>query len=48
MSPRDLIQLAIPGTGVVNFVGNLLIVPVSKFSLEHKKFVTFNAFIFEV
>ncbi|KAF7796251.1 hypothetical protein EIP86_007425 [Pleurotus ostreatoroseus] len=36
-SPLDLVQLARPGTGVANSAGDLLIVPVSKYSLEDKK-----------
>lgn len=36
-SPKDLIQLARPGTGVANSEGDLLIVPVSKYSFDDKK-----------
>ena len=36
-SPKDLVQLARPGAGVANPAGDLLIVPVSKYSLEDKK-----------
>ena len=36
-SPLDLVQLARPGTGVANSAGDLLIVSVSKYSLEDKK-----------
>ena len=38
-SPIDLVRLARPGTGVANAAGDLLIVPVSKYSLEEKKCV---------
>ena len=38
-SPKDLVQLARPGTGAANPPGDLLIVPVSKYSLEEKKCV---------
>ncbi|KAJ3557124.1 hypothetical protein NM688_g1641 [Phlebia brevispora] len=36
-SPPDLVKLARPGTGVANSAGDLLIVPVSKYSLNDKK-----------
>lgn len=36
-SPKDLVQLARPGTGVANPAGDLLIVPVSKYSFDDKK-----------
>lgn len=36
-SPVDLIGLARPGAGVANAVGDLALVPVSKYSLEDKK-----------
>ena len=36
-SPQDLITLARPGTGVANAPGDLVLVPVSKYSLEEKK-----------
>ncbi|PSR70526.1 hypothetical protein PHLCEN_2v13565 [Hermanssonia centrifuga] len=36
-SPKDLVTLARPGTGVANSAGDLLIVPVSKYSLDDKK-----------
>lgn len=38
-SPIDLVRLARPGTGTANAAGDLLIVPVSKYSLEEKKCV---------
>jgi len=36
-APRDLVQLARPGTGVANSLGDLVFVPVSKYSLDDKK-----------
>ncbi len=36
-SPQDLVKLARPGTGVANSAGDLLIVPVSKYSPDDKK-----------
>lgn len=36
-SPKDLIQLARPGAGVANSEGDLMIVPVSKYSFNDKK-----------
>jgi hypothetical protein len=36
-SPKDYIQLAEPGTGVANEAADLVLVPVSKYSLEEKK-----------
>ena len=39
-SPKDLVNLARPGTGSGNPAGDLLIVPVSKYSAEDKKCVS--------
>jgi hypothetical protein len=36
-SPKDLVELARPGTGVANDAGDLVLVPISKYSIEHKK-----------
>lgn len=36
-SPPDLIALARPGTGVANPSGDLVLVPVSKYSVDEKK-----------
>jgi hypothetical protein len=36
-SPKDLIQLARPGTGVANEDADLILVPVSQYSLKDKK-----------
>lgn len=38
-SPLDLVQLARAGTGVANEPGDLVIVPVSKYSVEDKECV---------
>ena len=38
-SPKDLVELARPGNGVANPAGDLLVVSVSKYSLEQKKYV---------
>ena len=37
-SPKDLVQLARPGSGAANPEGDLLIVSVSKYSFEDKKY----------
>ncbi|KAJ7442678.1 Alpha/Beta hydrolase protein [Mycena latifolia] len=36
-SPKDLVELGRPGTGVSNEEGDLVLIPYSKFSLEEKK-----------
>ncbi|KDQ62499.1 hypothetical protein JAAARDRAFT_30397 [Jaapia argillacea MUCL 33604] len=36
-SPKDLVELARPGSGSANDVGDLVLVPVSKYSFEDKK-----------
>jgi hypothetical protein len=36
-SPKDLIELTRPGEGVSNDAGDLVLVALSKYSLEHKK-----------
>ncbi|KAI0076295.1 hypothetical protein K474DRAFT_1691388 [Panus rudis PR-1116 ss-1] len=36
-SPRNLVELARPGTGLANSAGDLVLVPVSKYSLKEKK-----------
>ena len=36
-TPQDMLQLARPGTGVANDAGDLVIVPVSKYSFKEKK-----------
>lgn len=38
-SPKDLVELSRPGPGVANVPGDLILVPVSKYSFEHKKYV---------
>ena len=38
-TPKDLVQLSRPGTGVANVPGDLILVPVSKYSFEDKKYV---------
>lgn len=38
-SPKDLVELARPGTGVANSVGDLALIPVSTYSLQDKKCV---------
>jgi hypothetical protein len=36
-TPKDLVELARPGSGVANEGGDLVLVPVSKYSFEEKK-----------
>jgi hypothetical protein len=36
-APKDLVGLARPGSGVANENGDLVLVPVSKYSFEEKK-----------
>ncbi|GLB38400.1 putative prolyl oligopeptidase family protein [Lyophyllum shimeji] len=36
-SPKDLVQLRRPGTGVANDAGDLVLIPVSEYSLKEKK-----------
>ncbi|KAE9393265.1 alpha/beta-hydrolase [Gymnopus androsaceus JB14] len=36
-TPKDLVELARPGTGVANHAGDLVLVPVSKYSFEDKE-----------
>lgn len=36
-TPKDLIELSRPGPGVANVPGDLILVPVSKYSFENKK-----------
>jgi len=36
-SPKDLVQLRRPGTGVANDAGDLVLIPVSEYSLKDKK-----------
>jgi hypothetical protein len=38
-SPKDLIELPRPGAGLANDAGDLVLVPVSKYSFEDKKCV---------
>ena len=38
-TPKDLIELSRPGSGVANVPGDLILVPVSKYSFEDKKYV---------
>ena len=38
-SPKDLGELARPGAGVANAPGDLVMVPVSKYSFDDKKYV---------
>ena len=38
-TPKDLVQLSRPGPGVANVPGDLVLVPVSKYSFEDKKYV---------
>ena len=38
-SPKDLVELSRPGPGVANVPGDLILVPVSKYSFEDKKYV---------
>jgi hypothetical protein len=38
-TPKDLIELARPGSGVANEGGDLVLIPVSKYSFEGKKWV---------
>jgi len=37
-TPKDLIELSRPGAGVANVPGDLILVPVSKYSFEEKKY----------
>jgi len=36
-TPKDLVELSRPGPGVANVPGDLILVPVSKYSFEDKK-----------
>lgn len=36
-SPKDLVELGRPGTGIANEVGDLVVIPYSEFSGEDKK-----------
>jgi len=36
-TPKDLVELSRPGPGVANVPGDLVLVPVSKYSFEDKK-----------
>lgn len=36
-SPKDLIELVRPGSGVANGDGSLVLIPLSKYSFEEKK-----------
>lgn len=36
-TPKDLIELARPGTGVANEPGDLVLVPISQYSFDDKK-----------
>jgi hypothetical protein len=36
-APKDLVELARPGTGSANVPGDLVLVPVSKYSFADKK-----------
>jgi hypothetical protein len=38
-TPKDLVELSRPGSGVANVPGDLILVPVSKYSFEDKKYV---------
>lgn len=38
-TPKDLVELGRPGTGVANHAGDLALVPFSKYSFEDKKCV---------
>lgn len=38
-TPKDLVELSRPGAGVANIPGDLILVPVSRFSFEDKKYV---------
>ena len=38
-TPKDLVELSRPGPGVANVPGDLILVPVSKYSFEDKKCV---------
>ena len=38
-TPKDLVELSRPGPGVANVPGDLILVPVSKYSFEEKKYV---------
>ena len=37
LSPKDMLELARPGAGVANPSGDLVLVPVSKYSFAEKK-----------
>ena len=41
-TPKDLVELSRPGPGVANVPGDLILVPVSKYSFEDKKYVVFH------
>lgn len=38
-TPKDLVGLARPGTGLANDAGDLVLVPVSKYDFDEKKSV---------
>ena len=42
-SPKDLVELSRPGPGVANVPGDLILVPVSKYSFEDKKCVRISS-----
>lgn len=39
-TPKDFVELSRPGSGVANVPGDLVLVPVSKYSFEKKKYVS--------
>jgi hypothetical protein len=43
-TPKDLVELARPGAGVANDAGDLVLIPVSKYSFENKKCVSPSCF----
>ena len=43
-TPKDLVELSRPGPGVANVPGDLVLVPVSKYSFENKKCVHVSSY----
>lgn len=44
-SPKDLVELSRPGPGLANVPGDLILVPVSKYSFADKKYVRASSFL---
>jgi hypothetical protein len=44
-TPKDLVELSRPGPGVANVPGDLILVPVSKYSFADKKYVRISSLL---